>query len=232
MKSNGPDVIVQKWPKRRRGPQSAIAAAWMKRFSCLARELKSPEPRTLDAATGWAKGQSPIFGGPKGPTGWYYRDVLESAAYGKLIRFQGEVNVRTPTVLVTRATNQSYAAAAFQAIVPTAVTWDTNNFWSSTINPSRLTMKAPGLYLVGATVVLKTANAGFFSCELVDKNGADFAGSKIAKNGDFTFCNAVGIMYFHANDWCECKVFNSANTTNYQLMNFWAVAITPEALIA
>lgn len=232
MKSHRGDIVIQKWPRRRGRNQSPIQKAWNDRFSCLARALSSPDPRTLDAATGWAKGQSPEFGGPKAPTGWYYRDVLESAAFGKLIRYQGEVRVRTPTVEVTRASNQSIAAATFAAIIPTAVTWDNNLFWSSSINPSRLTMRAAGLYLVGGTVDLQTANAGFFSAEISQNGGASIAGSKVTKNGLSTFASVVALVYCHVNDYVELKCFNSANTTNFRCPSFWAVAITPEALIA
>ncbi len=203
----------------------------MERFSCLARQLSSPEPRSLDAAEGWAKGQSPIFGGPKGPTGWYYRDVLESAAYGKLIRFQGEVRVRTPTCDLTRLTDFQLLANTFNYVPMTAEVWDNNVFWSATVNPTRMTMRSAGLYLIMATVMLNTTNAGFFAGELYVNNTTFIGGNRIPKNNQGTYLNVVGMYYFHANDYVELRVFNSANTTQFRVPTFSCVAITPEALI-
>jgi len=193
--------------------------------------LSSPPPEQLDVATGWAKGQSPIYGGPKGSTGWYYRDVLETANYGKLVRYQGEVRVKTPSVMATRNSNFQLGGNAFAYVPMTAIEWDNNVFWSSTVNPTRLTMKSAGLYAVGATAMLNTTNAGFFSAELYVNNSRMIGGSRVPKNNANTFACVSGIYYFHANDYVELRIFNSANTTQFQVPDFWAVAITPEALI-
>jgi len=226
------EIVVKKWPKRRGSVKSPRAAAWMKRFACVAREMKSPFPQMLDAAEGWAKGQSPIFGGPKGPTGWYYRDVLETASYGKLIRFQGEVKVRTPAVHVSRSTAESLTSGVAKKLTPNQFEWDNNSFWSSTLNPTRLTMKAPGLYLIGANVFFPVNATAARGAWLIVNNSIEIANSQ-AGEGTNTFGrrSVVGCYYFHANDYVEC--FASAATTlqTAQLHDFWAVAITPEALI-
>jgi len=231
VRNSGGLIIAQSWPRPRGHAQSPRQQAWINRFACLARMRKSPFPQELDAANMWAQLGNALYANDPNGGLWYYRDVLESAAYGKLIRYQGQVRVTTPTASVKRATNQSVAGGAFVAMQPTAIDWDNNRFWDSTVNPTRLTVRSPGLYLVMATINLQTNNAGVFSCELAKNGGASFAGSKIPKNNTFTFANAVGLMYFNANDYVECKVFNSANTTNFQLLSFQIVAITPEAIV-
>jgi len=212
--------LIRKWPKQRGPVRSPLQKLWTDRFAHLARELKSVDPITLSVAQNMSLG-----------TGWYYRDVLETAAYGKLIRYQDEPRVTTPTAKLTRLTNQQLTGGQFLFIPMTAALWDNNVFWSATLNPSRLTFKAPGLYLVGATIVLNTANAGTMAAELWHQGATVIGATRIPKNGLSTYLSVMGIVYVHANEYVELGIFNSANTTQYQVPNFWAVAITPEALI-
>lgn len=231
MKDHRGQVTIQKWPRERGKKKTDLQQAWVDRFSCLARELKSPFPFMLQEAKNWANSQDPAYGGPRPSTGWYYRDVLERAASGKFVEFRGEVKVRTPTCGLSRVANESWTAAQFKAVTLDTKNWDNNGFWNQTANPTRMTMKAAGLYYVTATMVLKSNNAGNMSAELKVNGGDPFAASKVDKNNDFTFVNASGIYYFHAGDYVECWLFNSANTANYRCVQFAAVAITPEALI-
>jgi len=231
MKDHRGQVTIQKWPRERGKQKTPLQQAWVDRFSCLARELKSPFPWMLDEANNWAKSQDPAYGGPRQSTGWYYRDILERAAAGKFVTFRGEVSVRTPTCGLVRTANESWTPAQFKAVTLDDAIWDNNGFWNQTLNPTRMTMRAPGLYYVTATMVLKSNNAGNMSAELKVNGGDPFAASKVDKNNDFTFVNASGIYYFHAGDYVECWLFNSANTANYRCVQFAAVAITPEALV-
>lgn len=224
------ESIAQAWPAPRGRPQSELQAAWTERFALLARNRKSPHPGELEAAQMWARLGNELYAGDPNGGLWYYRDVLETAAYGKLNRYQDEKRVTTPTVRATRLSNESINAGIFEFINMTAIDWDNNGFWSSTINPSRLMVKAPGLYLIGATASLETANAGFFSCEIWYNRTSLVAANRIPKNGIDTFASCVGVQYFNVGDYVEVGIFNSANTTNYQVPNFWMVAITPEAL--
>jgi len=213
-------AIIQLWPRRRGKKKTPLQQAWVDRFSLLARALKAPQAQTLEQAQYWTKG-----------TGWYYRDILEVAAAGKLIQYENEVRVTTPTVKATRLSNISLAGGAFAFVPMTAIVWDNNSFWNASLNPSRLTMRASGLYIVGATVALATANAGNMAAEIWQNTNTLLAATRIAKAGVNTYVTVMGVGYFHANDFIEVGIFNSANTTNYQVPNLWAVAITPEALI-
>jgi len=231
LKSHRGEIVVQKWPRPRHHTQSPLQQAWTDRFSCLARELKSPFPWMLDDATGWAKGQEAKYGGPKGPTGWYYRDVLESAAYGKLIRFQGEVRVRTPTVKVTRTATQSLAANTETKLQPSAEVWDNNNFWSASVNPTRITFKSPGLYAVGAAIERTTGGTSRSFIALKDQAGNVIAIQMVDGQTAPVWNSLSSVYYFHANEYMELSAYLLTGTSTWKILNLWAVAITPEALV-
>lgn len=224
-------VIVSKWPRRRGKPKSPLQQAWVDRFSCMAQAFSSPEPRTRDAAEYWAKSVDIETARPIKGSGWFYRDVLVRAAINNLIQYQDEVRVRTPTALVTRLTNQTFTNGQFANLIATAEVWDNNLFWTAGSNPDRLKVKSPGLYLVGATVARISGATGFTAVELY-KNGSElFAGQRISTAGSPQYINVSGITYFQANDYCTLAVFNSNVTANYQIQNWWILAITPEGLV-
>lgn len=220
LSSNKSGIYIRARPKKSRKGLTPLRMAWVDNFKLIATLSKTPDPYAFNMATALAKG-----------TNWYYRDVLETAMSGKLIRYEDEPRVTTPTAVISRVTNEQWTGGQFKFLTPDNLVWDNNAFWNPALNPTRITMRAPGVYLVGATVTLKTANAGAFAAELWVNGSTLIAGQRVSKNGVETMAQATGLYYFHANDYVELGVFNSANTTQYQSPSFWVVAITPEALL-
>lgn len=225
-------AVAQAWPKPRGGAQSPLQQAWVNRFSCLARARKSPIPQELDAAKLWvAMGNALYQNSPNGGL-WYYRDALEVAANGKFIRYQGEPRVTTPTVRVNRSTSEAIAGGAQTVLQPNTVEWDNNLFWSSTVNPKRITFRSAGVYLIGGQVTFGSIANGYREA-LLRLNGA---GAPIACRVSLTTAQPVilapvGLYYFHVNDYIEFVVGTTSAATTAQINNLWALAITPEALL-
>ncbi len=133
------DLIVlrkRQFPNLR--TQTLLQKAWVENFKTIACWSKQPDPRAFDTATELAKG-----------TNWYYRDVIETALSAKLHRVGKEVRVTTPTAKVGRAAAETLVNGTEKYLTPTFMVWDNNVFWNPTVNPSRLTFRSPGLYLVG-----------------------------------------------------------------------------------
>jgi len=225
-------LIMQAWP-RERGPQKTeLQQAWVNRFSCLARALKSPFPQMLDDATGWAKSTDSTYAGSAKPSGWYYRDVLERAAAGKLITYQEEPLIRTPT---TQLYNTSFVACTngpATTLTPTAERWDNNDFWRSTPNPTRMTFRSAGLYLIGCEIEYNSIANGT-RWAILRSNGTDVL---VAQRVALTTAQpirltALSIAYFHRNDYLEAQAQVGVNGVTAQLDSFWCVAITPENLV-
>jgi len=213
-------VVLRKRQPPNKRQQTENQRAWVENFKQLACWSKSPDPRAFEEAEKLAAG-----------TNWYYRDVVETALSGKLFQREGETRVTTPTAFLTRATDFQINGGAFSAIPMTAAVWDNNFFWSATVNPTRITCRTPGLYLVFGTTRLVTNNAGAMTAELCINGGASLAGSRVTKANDFTMANVTLVYYFHANDYVELKCFNSANNAQFRSPGLRIVAITPEGII-
>jgi len=184
-------VVAQKWP-RKRGPNiSPLQRAWVDRFSLLGCFLKNPDVGMYDAARDWAKG-----------SGWYWRDVLTAAANGNLIEEEGEVKIVTPSCYITRVTNQALSAGILTPVSFTAETWDNNVFWSPTPNPTRVTVRAAGLYLLGCNAFFAAGAADAQRAMRLRINGADLMpwnfGQDIA-NPPIGISQTIP-WYFHPND--------------------------------
>jgi len=229
--ARGPQAYVAKWPPLRGPGKTLRQQAWVNRFKCLARGLKSPDPITLDAATFWAKFVQIESSAPISNSGWYYRDVLSRAAYGKLLSFQGAKRITTPTVYTRKLVNQSVAGSSFVALTATEELWDNNNFHDNAVNPSRLVFRSPGLYLFGACAVKKTAGTGNQLAAIYKNGSVNMCELKMATAPADQSFPLVSINFFNANDYIELYVFTSSGPLNWQILNFWAVAITPEALL-
>lgn len=221
LSSNRAGVYVRSLPKFTKGWQSPNQRAWVDAFSRTARASKTPSPQELDSATQLAKG-----------TLWYYRDVIQTAMYGKLFRFNHEVLVRTPTVFVSRSTVQNLTTLVELSLTPNTVTWDNNVFWSSTVNPTRLTMKSAGLYLVGCRIAFRPENTNPRLARIRMNGTTYIANTSATGNTSFPlWLECTTIQYFHANEYIEARALNAGAGANAQLDAFYAVAITPENLI-
>lgn len=224
-------MIVQKWPRRRGPTRSPRQQAWIDRFKCLAQALKAPEPFTLDAANFWADSIDVPSARPLKGSGWFYRDVLVRASFGKLIVFNGEKQILTPTVKATRMTTQAVAANTETVLPLTNIEWDTNRFWSSSLNPSRLTVRSPGLYLIGATTEKSTGGTsrGYV---VARRNGTETSAlAMIPPTSQPAWGNILGIVYCHADDWFDLRAYLLTGASTWKVLDFWMMAISPETLI-
>jgi len=213
--------VVQKWPRKRGKPKSALQQAWVDRFRLLGCIQKSPDAQTYDQAKEWAKG-----------SGWFWRDVLMAAANGNLLVTGIELKVTTPTFLVRQTTAEALAANVVETIEFDVADWDNNVFWSPAVSTTRLVFRAAGLYLIGFSSLFDNTSTDKSVDVRFRLNGtADFPISRAQDitNNDITPMFTT-IWYFHANDYIELRASSTINAT---LLNStaWAVAITPEGLI-
>jgi len=221
LSSNRAGVYVRALPKFKKGWQSPNQRAWVEAFSTTARASKTPAPTEMSAATDLAKG-----------TLWYYRDVLQTAMYGKLFRFNHEEPVKTPTVEVYRTTTEAMTTGIEKILTPQAALWDNNVFWSATSNPTRLTVKSAGLYLIGAQVEIRPETDGSRLVRL-RYDGSTYGAAVTAKTGtDFpAWMSVLEPHYFHPNEYVELAALVIGTGQTTKINTFWALAITPEALI-
>jgi len=214
-------IYVRARPKPVKKPLSPNRQAWVDNFKLIARLSKTPDPRAFNEATALAKG-----------TNWYYRDVLETAMSGKLIRYEDEVRVTTPTARLERTATQAITLNTDTPIDMDGVVWDNNAFWDSGSNPSRITVRSPGLYLLGGNLYYQDTTASGHRLAFLRVNGSvQIANVSLLVNANLTKqLDVIGLYYFHANDYVELCARSSVNSVVVAL-NFWAVAITPEALL-
>jgi len=221
MKPHRGEIVVQKWPKLRGKTLSPRQQAWINRFSLWACIVKAPDADSYNRAVEWAKG-----------TGWYWRDVLMAAMAGNLIETPGEIKITTPTVYLDRTSTLALAAGAQTPVPMSSAQWDNNNFWAATPNPSRVVIKAPGLYIFGGRGNFNNTSADANRQIFARLNGVtnfpSFTGQDIA-NID-VLIGFVWIWYMHADDYIELMAV-SGNATDLNNAQLWAVAITPEAII-
>jgi len=209
---------VSKWPSPRGNKASNVQRAWQAHFSYVACISKSPDANTFDVANSLSRG-----------TGWYYRDVIASAAVGKVFSTTPAFRIMIPTAKVHRTTSQALTSGVALTLTPNAMDWDTNVFWSATVNPTRLTIRSPGLYLITAHW---TGNAvtGSFRDVLVYLNGATLINSNriwpATANGSEP---QVSFVYpFNANDYIEIKAQANVAGVTATLKEFSILGMTPE----
>jgi len=211
-------IVIQKWPRGRGSPKTALAQSWVNHFSCLADTFKDPEPLQYDFA-------NQVRGGSR----WLPRDVFYAAASGQLVMGAKEVKINTPTVTVHRAAAESLTSGVAKTLTPDVEDWDNNQFWSPSVNPTRITFRSPGLYWVNAKVQFN-AVTGSFRDVIVRLNGSSTLDSAriwpATANGAFPFCSFI--WYFEADQWIDVQA--QANTTGVtaRLQYLQAMAITPE----
>jgi len=186
-----------------------------------ARLLKSVNPQLFIQAQNLAKG-----------TGWYYRDVLERGAAGKLIFEQEEHKITTPTAHFFSTTYTPVTQNQETYIATQASTWDNNSFRDAAF-PTRMVAKAAGLYLCGADVYWPLASGANLEHYRLWVNRTYLIGGQ-TEPGNATANhekNLLGLWYFHANDYLEASVLKNNSGNRAQLRNIWMVGITPESII-
>lgn len=209
---------VSKWPAPRGNKKSKVQAAWQAHFAYVSCLSKIPDPRTFDSAVALAKG-----------TGWYYRDVVASAAVGKLWRSESGLRIVTPTAQVHRTVAEALTSGVDKTLTPTVMDWDNNVFWSASINPTRLTFRSAGLYLVGAEVAWNSVTLGRRNCT-IKKNGTTFVAvnSLVPGSAQAVSTEVQRLVPFQAGDYIECVVSANVASVTALLSALWVMAITPE----
>jgi len=211
---------VLRAPPRPHAPSTPERMSQLK-FACLAHWSKVPTAEEFNIATDLAKG-----------SGWYYRDVLHAAMSGVLIRDGDAPRVTTPTVKVHETVAETLTIGVSKVLTPTVRDWDTNVFWSSDVNPTRLRFRTSGMYLVGAQVQF-SAVTGNKRRVALQVNAGTIIGENSITTGTATTVTieAQTVAYFLANDYLECRAQADVAGVTALLNNFWALAITPESII-
>jgi len=214
-------VYIQKRPEPYGAPRSERQRAWVENFKQLACWSKQPDPYAFQRATDLARG-----------TNWYYRDVIESALSGKLILGEGGLRITTPTVRVSRSAAEAISGGGGTVLTPDTELWDNNNFWSPSVNPSRITFRAPGLYLVGAETLYNSVAAGYRQ-SFIRLNGSTIIGQMRGGNGSQAdlVIQPSTLYYFDPNDYIQVLAGTTTAGITCKLNSLWAVAITPEQLL-
>jgi len=215
-------LIVVRQKKLPKGPKkSPLQQAWVDNFRCIAYWSKFADPYAREAAEEAVPN-----------TGWYWRDVIESALSGKLIRFQGAPRMTTPTVYLSQSAAVNLGNGVLTTLTPDTVVWDNNYFFNPAANQERITFRTAGLYIFGALVTFATTSTARKAVAIFTNTGLNVAnqsGGEGTALGGGRSC--MGVYYFNADDYITVAVRASAASQTAQLNNFWAVAITPETLL-
>jgi len=236
-------LIAQAWPRKRGRPTSELQQAWVDRFARDAELSKYADAQTKQQAECLAQG-----------TGWYWRDVLTSGMNGKLWAYEGGAGFESQIGILFRQTPEIVHYGAPRVTTPTAATkkdtpvaltanvekyldadtllWDNNTFWSSSSNPSRLTIRASGLYVVGAYVGFITTGSGYRRAILrVNRTTTIGVQSLAVNNAVEQFGNVFTVWPFEAGDYVEVVAFTPSTSVTAVLRHFFILAMTPEAVI-
>jgi len=236
-------LIASGWPRKRGRPTSELQQAWVDRFSREAELSKFADPQTRQQAECLAKN-----------TGWYWRDVLHSGMNGKLwyyeggaglksqvgilhrqtpeIQHYGAPRITTPTAAVKNDTPVALTANVEKYLDANALIWDNNTFWNSSSNPSRLTIRASGLYVVGGYVGFITTGSGYRRAILrVNRTTTIGVQSLAVNNAVEMFANMFTVWPFEAGDYVEVVAFTASTSVTAVLRHFFILAMTPEAVL-
>jgi len=217
-RSKGGTLLVQANPAAHK--PSGVESAWISNFSCLARFTKAPWSGDFNNATEL-----------QDQTGWYWRDVIHSALSGKLLGNPAK-RVTTPTARVFRTGVETLANGVVKILTPNDLDWDNNVFWDPTANQSRLTVRSPGVYLVGSQVEFNNISGGRRVVQLI-VNGTKIIGdqSVTQANANLARLTPCTLWAFNQGDYVQCAAFANVAGCSAELENFWILAITPEGVI-
>lgn len=242
--TKGPDhtIYVAQRPTKIITHGETAKYSWVKYFGQMVHDIK-----TIDGCTSLNSDyMSQAI--PAGLT--FPRDYLGWAYSGKLIQYagdgsfegqtprefadgtQGIIRVTTPTASVWRTTPEALTNSISKNLTPDSVDWDTNFFWNPDLNPSRLTARVSGLYLLSASVRF-SAVTGSQRIVRFEVNGTPLR--MIAREAQSSAVqqdmNIAQLWYLDATSYVECHVNANSNGVTAQLLAFQIVGITPEAIV-
>jgi len=213
--------VLKKWPRQRGKTYSQLQQAWVDDFSQKARLLKSVEPSLFINAERLAKG-----------TGWYYRDVLERAAAGKLITDGEEYKITTPTACFFSTSNTTLPQNVTTPLTMGGQYWDNNVFRHPT-DATKIVFKSAGLYLLMADLWMPVANGSNpVLGRILHQNGHFIA------TGQWTLVSTLpivytmsGIWYFHADETIQVTLQKNNTGNQAAVSHMTVLGITPEIII-
>jgi len=220
-KSHRGDTVIQKWPAKRGKQKTENQQAWVDHFACIANTFKTPFPPQYD----FAKKHIPN-------SRWFVRDMFYAGANGDLIGTEGERKIITPTCRVKMAATVALTSGVQKTLQPSGVDWDNNQFWNPTTNPTRITIKSAGMYMVYARVAFNAVNGSFRDVGIKLNGTTLLAIPRLWPNtANGLVGEAFDVWYFHANDYIEFVAQANTTTVTAQLQAGVVVAITPESVV-
>lgn len=215
-------IVAQAWPKKRGRPTSPLQRAWVEKFTRVNKATKLAEPCAFSIAECLTPN-----------SGWYYRDVLATAMYGKLINENGEPRLLTPTTSLSRNPTQPTVSNVMLLLLPNTQQWNNNDSWSIS-DPSKMFFRSAGLYLVMFKVSFSAGSATLREARIdIHRNGAAAEESRFRYHipASGRYVTAVELFYFNAGDYLEIKAGFFGENAAAQLIRWQSLAITPEAIV-
>jgi len=230
-KNFGGRLVAAKWPSPRKKPLTPLQQAWVDNFAAIAGLSKAPDSCALPLATQLAQGKGYDPNASPNQTGWYYRDVIETALSGKLIRYLGAPRITTPTAKVHNTATQSIPSGGDIILNANTVDWDNNNWWDVG-TPSRLTCRSSGLYLVVAEVSWSSSSTARRLFAKLYRNGVQVKQTVLYTNTISGGCQLEisALLYLNTGDYIQLAQASSVFTITCQMAEFSVVGITPEVV--
>jgi len=213
-------MIVQKWPRRRGKPKSALQQAWVNWFTAVAHVSKTPPQGQLDDMKGMVKN-----------TGWYYRDLVTRAIAGKLIADPWQVRITIPTACVHKASAQALTANQWNQLAFDTTDWNVNG-WLDGASANQLKAKTAGLYLVIAYLEYTTvSSSGQRFLQLVLNGVTTLGMNSMTSIATFVVRQQVtAIWYLNVGDQIQAQAYCTAASQSAQLLKLQVLGITPQTL--
>jgi len=234
--------IVRSYPRKRPGEPAPIVKAWQEDLPFTRRAIASMSQCTTRFIEPWLP--------RSGYTMW---DWLNAMFHGKGMRhtsphqypkqppllfreppnpkWEGAPRILTPTVKVKKTTVTHGIYGSWVWLTPNSELWDTNDFWRSTPNPERLTIRAKGLYLVshnshgysGGAITMATRIMLNGTTQLEIRHDTGDGDAQATPGGSF-------FWYFNAGDYITIEAACKPTGDYYYLDDFSITAITPETI--
>jgi len=241
-KGPGHTIYVASRPQRIRTPLESAKYSWVRYFGQMVHDIK-----TVDGCT-TLNSEYMSQAIPAGLT--FPRDYLGWAYSGKLIQYagdgsfegqtprefadgtQGIIRVTTPTASVWRNSAEALTNSISKILTPDSVDWDTNFFWNPDLNPSRLTARVSGLYLLNAIVRFSAVSGSQrFIRFVVNGTSLRMIARGAQSSAVLMDMPIAQLWYLNATDYVEVQVNANSNGVTAQLVAFQIVGITPEAIV-
>jgi len=123
------------------------------------------------------------------------------------------VDPRHSGVEVTRSTSQTISSGVATAISYTAITWDTDDYWALSPNPTRLTVPTDGVYMFFTHIKWDADSNGKRVLD-IRMNGTTFRGGQSSPGnmgaGDDPDMSTMWAFPLNAGQYVEVLVFHDA----------------------